>query len=114
MIAALILHNILRGRKKALWVSSSPILKESAVFDLKTLGCGVSVIGIEDLQKRKNRNPPKQGILFTTYATLGSIGTRKAGKTSRYSQIMEWLGGDFDGVVSQPALLYLKIPIELC
>jgi len=38
-----------------------------------------------------------EGILFTTYATLRS--QERAGKASRVSQIVEWLGQDFDGVI---------------
>ncbi len=39
-----------------------------------------------------------EGILFTTYATLRSA--ERDGKASRVQQIVDWLGRDFDGVVS--------------
>ena len=39
------------------------------------------------------------GILFVTYATL-----RSAGKcdTTRLSQILDWMGEDFEGVLAFP------------
>jgi hypothetical protein len=43
-----------------------------------------------------------EGILFTTYATLRSDerqGRDGAVKASRLSQIIDWLGADFDGVI---------------
>src|SRR3546814_6538898 len=39
----------------------------------------------------------EEGVLFTTYATLRS--QERGGKASRVSQIVEWLGSDFDGVI---------------
>ena len=51
------------------------------------------------LTRTKQGQPIKlrQGILFTTYATLRS--SERGGKNSRLQQILDWLGTDFGGVI---------------
>lgn len=96
-VAGLILAGWLQGRRRAVWVSKSATLIEDAVRDWHDLGG--SPADIQSLSKWK----PDQditmaaGILFVTYATLRSAG--KDGST-RLDQILKWLGGDFDGIIS--------------
>ena len=95
--AGLILVNWLAGRRKAIWVSKSATLIEDAIRDWADLGG--SPADIQPLSKWKPDQPIPMGdgILFVTYATLRSAG--KCG-TTRLSQIFEWMGGDFDGVLA--------------
>lgn len=95
--AGLILVNWLSGRRKAIWVSKSATLIEDAIRDWTDLGG--SPADIQPLSKWKPDQPVPMGdgILFVTYATLRSAG--KCG-TTRLSQILDWMGGDFDGVLA--------------
>ncbi|MEO1455834.1 MAG: strawberry notch family protein, partial [Pseudomonadota bacterium] len=95
--AGLILVNWLAGRRKAIWVSKSATLIEDAIRDWTDLGG--SPADIQPLSKWKPDQPITVtcGILFVTYATLRSAG--KCG-TTRLSQILEWMGEDFDGVLA--------------
>ena len=93
--AGLILVNWLFGRRKAVWVSKSATLIEDAVRDWTDLGG--SPADIQPLSKWKPDQSVTMGdgILFVTYATLRSAG--KCG-TTRLNQLLDWMGGDFDGV----------------
>ncbi len=88
-VAAIILDQWLRGRRRALWLSQSDKLLEDARRDW----CGVG--GREDdvipLGKVRQGTdiPHAQGILFATYATLRS--PARQGKPSRLDQIVAWL-----------------------
>ena len=95
--AGLILVNWLSGRRKAVWVSKSATLIEDAVRDWTDLGG--SPADIQPLSKWKpdQRITMGDGILFVTYATLRSAG--KCG-TTRLNQLLDWMGGDFDGVLA--------------
>ncbi|MDD9709791.1 strawberry notch-like NTP hydrolase domain-containing protein, partial [Seohaeicola sp. 4SK31] len=95
--AGLILVNWLAGRRKAIWVSKSATLIEDAIRDWTDLGG--SPADIQPLSKWKPDQPVPMGdgILFVTYATLRSAG--KCG-TTRLSQILAWMGEDFDGVLA--------------
>ncbi|UWR24638.1 strawberry notch-like NTP hydrolase domain-containing protein [Sulfitobacter sp. S190] len=95
--AGLILVNWLAGRRKALWISKSATLIEDAIRDWTDLGG--SPADIQAISKWKPDQPIAMGdgILFITYATLRSQG--KCG-TTRLSQILAWLGEDFDGVMA--------------
>ncbi len=104
-VAALILDNRLRGRKKALWLSQSDKLLEDARRDWTALGgLETDVIPLGSFRQGMEI-PPDAGILFATYATLRS--PSRQGKPSRLDQIVEWLAGSldeedrhaFDGVV---------------
>ena len=93
-VAALVLDNWLRGRKRALWLSQSDKLVEDARRDWTALG------GREDdvIPLGKFRQgaeiPLAEGILFATYATLRS--PARQGKPSRLDQIVGWLAGSLD------------------
>ena len=86
--------SMLRGRKRALWLSQSDKLLEETRRDWTAIG------GREDdvIPLGKVRQgadiPHAEGILFTTYATLRS--PARQGKRSRLDQIVAWLAGGED------------------
>lgn len=95
--AGLILVNWLAGRRKAVWISKSATLIEDAIRDWTDLGGSPA-----DIQPLSKWKPDQQiamgdGILFVTYATLRSAG--KCG-TTRLSQVLDWMGEEFDGVLA--------------
>ena len=93
-VAAIILDNRLRGRKKALWLSQSDKLLEDARRDWTALGGLESdVIPLRNFRQGMEI-PLDAGILFCTYATLRS--PSRQGKPSRLDQIVEWLAGSLD------------------
>lgn len=96
-VAGIILDNMLKGRKRAVWLSVSDRLLEDAQRDWSALG--QERLLVTPLSRFRQGNPIKlvEGILFTTYATLRSQG--REGKVGRVDQIVEWLGADFDGVI---------------
>ena len=104
-VAAIILDNRLRGRKKALWLSQSDKLLEDARRDWTALGGLESDVFPLGNFRQGMEIPLDEGILFATYATLRS--PSRQGKSSRLEQIVEWLAGSldeedrhaFDGVV---------------
>ena len=104
-VAAIILDNRLRGRKRALWLSQSDKLLEDARRDWTALGgMDSDVIPLGNFRPGMEI-PLDEGILFATYATLRS--PSRQGRPSRLEQIVEWLAGSldeedrhaFDGVV---------------
>ena len=101
-VAGVVLDNWLKGRRKALWISKSDKLCEDAQRDWAALG--QEKLQIVPQSRFKQGAPIKlsEGILFTTYSTLRSDerqGRDGALKASRLSQIVDWLGADFDGVI---------------
>ena len=93
-VAAIILDNRLRGRKKALWLSQSDKLLEDTRRDWTALGGLESdVIPLGNFRQGMEI-PLDVGILFATYATLRS--PSRQGKPSRLEQIVEWLAGSLD------------------
>ena len=93
-VAALILDNRLRGRKKALWLSQSDKLLEDARRDWTALGGLESDVIPLGSFRQGVEIPLSEGILFCTYATLRS--PSRQGKPSRLEQIVEWLAGSLD------------------
>ncbi len=96
-VAAIILDNWLKGRRRALWISKSDKLIEDAQRDWSALG--QERLLIQPLSRFRQGAPIRlsEGILFCTYATLRSA--ERDGKASRLQQIIDWLGRDFDGVI---------------
>ena len=93
-VAAIILDNRLRGRKRALWLSQSDKLLEDARRDWTALGGLESdVIPLGNFRAGMEI-PLDEGILFATYATLRS--PSRQGRPSRLDQIVEWLAGSLD------------------
>ena len=93
-VAAIILDNRLRGRKRALWLSQSDKLLEDARRDWTALGGLESdVIPLGNFRPGMEI-PLDEGVLFATYATLRS--PSRQGRPSRLEQIVEWLAGSLD------------------
>ena len=96
-VAAIMLDNWLKGRRRAVWISMSDRLLEDAQRDWSALG--QERLLVTPLSRYRQGSPIKlgEGILFTTYATLRSAD--RGEKVSRVQQIVDWLGVDFDGVI---------------
>ena len=93
-VAALILDQWLRGRKRALWLSQSDKLLEDARRDWTALGgAEADVIALAKVRQGAEI-PQAEGILFATYATLRS--PARQGKRSRLEQVVGWLAGGLD------------------
>ena len=93
-VAALILDQWLRGRKRALWLSQSDKLLEDARRDWTALGgAEADVIALAKVRQGAEI-PQSEGILFATYATLRS--PARQGKRSRLEQVVGWLAGGLD------------------
>ena len=104
-VAAIILDNWLKGRRRALWISKSDKLIEDAERDWTAIGGYRSDIVPLSRYRQGAAIAVEEGILFTTYATLRT--QAKGEKASRIQQIIDWLGRDpgsgsgagFDGVI---------------
>lgn len=96
-IAAIIMDQWCRGRRRALWISKSASLLEDARRDWTALG-GLSIdIQSLDATPLGSAIAMESGILFLTYATLRS---QRDDSQSRLQQILAWLNPDFDGVIA--------------
>lgn len=94
-IAGLLMENWLLGRRKSLWISASADLAFDARRDLDDVDA--KRIPIYELKKLPyGPIPAEEGVLFLTYSAL--ISKNLHGR-SRLSQIIEWLGEDFDGLI---------------
>lgn len=95
--AGIILDNWLKGRRRHLWISKSETLIEDAQRDWAALG--QEKLLVTPLSRFRQGKPIKldEGILFVTFATLRT--DEREGKRSRVQQIVDWLGGDFDGTI---------------
>ena len=89
-VAAIILDNWLKGRRRALWISKSDKLIEDAERDWTALGGYRSDLVPLSRFKQGAAINLAEGILFTTYATLRTQAQRR--EASRVQQIVEWLG----------------------
>ena len=93
-VAALILDQWLKGRRRALWLSQSDKLLEDARRDWTALGgAEADVIALAKVRQGAEI-PQAEGILFATYATLRS--PARQGKRSRLEQVVGWLAGGLD------------------
>lgn len=62
-IAGIVIDNYVRGRRKAVWVSTSTDLYADAKRDLGDLGCYIPVIAnLQALDKATNT--PAEGVMF--------------------------------------------------
>ncbi|HEX6441643.1 MAG TPA: strawberry notch family protein, partial [Stellaceae bacterium] len=91
-VAAIILDNWLKGRKRALWISKSDKLIEDAERDWTAIGGYRSDIVPLSRFRQGAAIALEEGILFTTYATLRT--QAKGDRPSRVQQIIDWLGRD--------------------
>jgi hypothetical protein len=96
-VAAIILDNWLKGRRRALWISKSDKLIEDAERDWTAVGGYRSDIVPFGRFRQGAAIALEEGILFTTYATLRT--QARGEKASRVQQIIDWLGRNFDGLV---------------
>ena len=93
-VAAVVLDQWLRGRKRALWLSQSDKLVEDARRDWTALGGRDEDVIALGKFRQGAEIPLSEGILFATYATLRS--PARQGKPSRLDQIVGWLAGSLD------------------
>jgi hypothetical protein len=96
-VAAIILDNWLKGRRRAVWISKSDKLIEDAERDWIAIGGYRSDIVPLSRFRQGAAIALEEGILFTTYATLRT--QAKGDKVSRVEQVINWLGRQFDGVI---------------
>lgn len=105
-IAGIIYENYLHGRKRSLWFSVSTDLKYDAERDFYDIGA--NRIEVHLLNKFKyghkihsiENDNVKRGVIFATYNSLIGESTSITGKFStRFQQITQWCGEDFDGVI---------------
>ena len=93
-VAAAVLDQWLRGRRRALWLSQSDKLLEDARRDWAALGGReADVIALAKVRSG-DEVPHDAGILFATYATLRS--PARQGRRSRLEQVVAWLAGGLD------------------
>ena len=96
-IAAIIADNWAQGRKRAVWVSVSTDLIESAKRDLADLGLNIPIRIINDWKATKDIDL-NEGIVVSTYASL--IGEGKDGDdenaavSKRIDQLSKWAGNE--------------------
>ncbi len=90
-VAAIILDQWLRGRRRALWLSHSDKLIEDARRDWTAIGGRPEDIVPISKFRQGAPIPHAEAILFATYATLRS--PAREGKISRLEQIVGWLAG---------------------
>ncbi|WP_278983755.1 strawberry notch-like NTP hydrolase domain-containing protein [Sphingobium yanoikuyae] len=96
-VAAIILDNWLKGRRRAVWLSVSDRLLEDAQRDWTALGQERLLVSPLSRYRQGTAIRLDEGVLFTTYATLRS--QERGARKSRVDQIVDWLGADFDGVI---------------
>lgn len=96
-ISGIISYHYDMGRKKSLWVSVSNTLVDSCIRDFRDIEReDIKIIGLPLLSNRKI--PEASGVMFVTYKKLIALGNKKT-KHDRISQICDWLGEDFQGVI---------------
>ena len=93
-VAAIVLDQWLRGRRRALWLSQSDKLLEDARRDWCAIGGRADDVIPLGKVRQGAGIPHAQGILFATYATLRS--PARQGKPSRLDQIVAWLADGDD------------------
>jgi predicted RNA methylase len=95
-VAAIILDQWLRGRRRHIWISKTETLLEDARRDWTAVG-GLA-LDIQHLNQWKLGTPvgAGEGVLFLTYATLRS---NRGDKGTRLRQILDWVGDDHDGMI---------------
>ena len=95
-VAAIILDQWLRERRKHIWISKTETLLEDARRDWTAFG-GLA-LDIQHLNQWKLGTPigAAEGILFLTYAALRS---NRGDNGTRLQQILEWVGNDDDGMI---------------
>ncbi|PRW58205.1 strawberry notch-like [Chlorella sorokiniana] len=99
-VAGLILENWVQGRHKHLWLSVGADLKIDTNRDLADVGAGhLPLHALNKLPYGKlagGKIGVKDGVMFLTYSSLTSSSDR--GHT-RFRQLVDWCGPDFDGLI---------------
>ena len=99
-IAGLVVENWARGRRRHLWISIGSDLKFDSQRDLDDAGAvGIPLHALNKLPYGKlagRKIGVTEGVIFLTYSSLVSSSDR--GK-SRFKQLVEWCGADFDGLI---------------
>lgn len=116
-IAAIIMDNWRRGRKKAVWLSEKQNLVQASERDWTDLGGDAKDLLTQNKWGLTDTITAKQGVLFSTYDSLKSgmelspagkmrnkgsgpmPGTEATKEPSRFDQLSAWLGPDYDGVL---------------
>lgn len=98
-ISGIVLDNFARGRSRHVWFSISADLRLDAQRDLNDIGCFVKVIdGCQQLDKETRlfglSSDFKEGVVFSTYATLVSSVQKGTNRQSRLQQLIDWCGGE--------------------
>ena len=95
-ISGIILDNMNRGRKKAIWISNKQDLINDAKRDWTGIGRNAS--DIIDFQKEAKKGALSgDGVMFLPYTTLRGAG---GDKVSHVQRLAEWFGRDYDGVIA--------------
>ncbi|GER33848.1 RING/FYVE/PHD zinc finger superfamily protein [Striga asiatica] len=99
-IAGLIWENWHHGRRKAVWISVGSDLKFDARRDLDDVGAScIEVHALNKLPYSKLDSKSvgiREGVVFLTYSSL--IASSEKGR-SRLQQLVQWCGGQFDGLI---------------
>ncbi|XP_067030449.1 protein strawberry notch homolog 1-like isoform X1 [Acropora muricata] len=103
-VAGIIYENYLRGRKRALRFSVSNDLKYDAERDLNDIGCSIDVSLLNKYKYKaklssKVNGKVKKGVVFATYSSLIGESQGQEKYNTRMSQLLNWCGHDFDGVI---------------
>lgn len=96
-ISGIILDQMGRGRKKAIWISKNDKLFVDAQRDWTAIGQDKKKLFNLSTIKAGTKIPMSEGVMYVTYGKL----TSRSKKTNQRSidQIVEWVGEDFDGVL---------------
>ena len=97
IIAGIIADNIAQGRTKAVWISKNPDLINDSQ-DYWQAVTGRDRAEVFPLPSITTPIARESGILFVTYDTLWRASGDDPAQT-RLSQILAWLGKDFDGAL---------------
>lgn len=93
-----------------MWFSASAGLHYDAERDIGDLGA-LKYIKLHRLdQYGYGALPMDSGVLFSTYTMLVSV---SSDGTSRLDQIVEWLGGDFEGLRKRTAFICIPETIKI-
>lgn len=97
-LCGIVSYNYDFGRKKSLWFTVSNSLIVSTIRDINDTREDKDIKVFMPPTLCTDKIEENEGILFMTYKKLISNGSKKNPKT-RYEQICDWLGEDFDGVI---------------
>lgn len=95
-IYAFIYNELEQGRGRHVHISASHQLCADAERDRDAVGLPLAIVH-QARFKPNEAIPANSGVLFTTYSMLS---TDFAGERSRFKQLTDWLGADFDGVIA--------------